>query len=164
MHYISEEPGVQNLYESALESIGYILVSYDSDKLVPLYGFGGVPKFPEYTKPYMDECFPLNGNPKDPAVKGTDGVLKTYRNSLNFIELSGPTYLNKVLSSAKERAIALESKGVYQVLLVLTDGQIEDMNDVIPLIVDCLAVPLSIIIVGIGDENFTNMRLLDDNS
>lgn len=53
-----------------------------------MYGFGGVPKFNGYTKAYMDECFPLNGNPNNPSVKvkffimyekGVDELLKTYR-------------------------------------------------------------------------------------
>lgn len=30
-------------------------------------------------------------------------------------------------------------------------------------ILNCHKVPLSIIIVGIGDENFTYMKILDDN-
>ena len=69
LHHVSGQPGEQNLYESALEAVGGILISYDSDKLVPAYGFGGVPKFPSYSRSYMDECFPLNGNPQDASVK-----------------------------------------------------------------------------------------------
>ena len=69
LHYISEDPKEQNLYESALEAVANILISYDPDKLVPLYGFGGVPKFEEYKKAYMDECFPLNGDPANPSIK-----------------------------------------------------------------------------------------------
>jgi hypothetical protein len=42
-------------------------VSYDFDKKVNLYGFGGVPKLPNYTKPYAEDCFPLNGNKEDPS-------------------------------------------------------------------------------------------------
>jgi hypothetical protein len=69
LHYISEDPKVQNLYESALEAVATILVSYDLDKLISLYGFGGVPKFDGYKKAYMDECFPLNGDANNPSVK-----------------------------------------------------------------------------------------------
>jgi hypothetical protein len=29
---------------------------------------------------------------------------------------------------------------------------------------DCLQVPLSVIIVGVGDEDFTYMKILDDNA
>ena len=66
---------------------------------------------------------------KNKFCQGVDGLLKTYRQSLDFIELSGPTFLKKVLTMTRERALALEPKGVYSVLLVLTDGQIEDMQN-----------------------------------
>jgi len=40
------------------------------------------------------------------------------------------------------------------VLLILTDGVIHDMDDTISAIVDGSKLPLSIIIVGIGTEDF----------
>lgn len=46
----------------ALEYIGSILLSYNEEKKVAMFGFGGIPKLPNYTRPYMDECFPLNGD------------------------------------------------------------------------------------------------------
>lgn len=36
----------KNLYLQAIKAVGQILINYDSDKLVPMYGFGGIPKFP----------------------------------------------------------------------------------------------------------------------
>jgi hypothetical protein len=44
------------------------LIGYDNDKNIPAYGFGGVPKFKDYHKAYMDECFPINGNPNDASI------------------------------------------------------------------------------------------------
>jgi len=45
--------------------------------------------------------------------------------------------------------------------LILTDGEIHDMDKVLDLIVKCCSLPLSIIIVGIGNADFTNMNRLD---
>ena len=45
--------------------------------------------------------------------------------------------------------------------MILTDGQINDMNPTIDLIVEASELPLSIIIVGIGDGNFSSMMKLD---
>jgi hypothetical protein len=54
----------------------------------------------------MDECFPLNGNQNDPnvkvkinnyVIKGVDGLLQAYHKSLDFVVLSGPTFLKKVV-------------------------------------------------------------------
>jgi hypothetical protein len=37
--------GGYNQYEHAIRAIGSILECYDSDRLIPVYGFGGGPKF-----------------------------------------------------------------------------------------------------------------------
>lgn len=49
----------------------------------------------------------------------------------------------------------------YQVLLILTDGVINDMQETIDEIVRGSSLPLSIIIVGIGNADFTAMDMLD---
>ena len=50
---------------------------------------------------------------------------------------------------------------MYHILLILTDGAIHDMKDTKDLIVECSEYPMSIIIVGIGDADFSNMVELD---
>ena len=46
-------------------------------------------------------------------------------------------------------------------LLILTDGEITDMEDTIKAIVDASFLPMSIIIVGVGNADFSNMEILD---
>ena len=59
-------------------------------------------------------------------------------------------------------AIATEDKlnesNQYYILLILTDGVIHDMSNTKKLIVKAADIPLSIIIVGIGSEDFTDMK------
>jgi hypothetical protein len=50
---------------------------------------------------------------------------------------------------------------MYHILLILTDGEIHDMPATKDLVVECSKYPLSIIIVGIGNADFGNMRELD---
>lgn len=50
---------------------------------------------------------------------------------------------------------------VYTILLILTDGEIHDMPLTLNSIVNSSHLPLSIIIVGIGNADFTNMEILD---
>ena len=50
---------------------------------------------------------------------------------------------------------------MYHVILMLTDGCIHDMRETIDLIVKASDLPLSIIIIGIGNANFKNMEILD---
>lgn len=57
-----------------------------------------------------------------------------------------------------------ESTQLYQVLLILTDGEIHDMQKTVDLIVGNTNLPLSIIIVGVGNADFTNMNILDGDN
>ena len=48
---------------------------------------------------------------------------------------------------------------IYHILLILTDGEIHDMTQTIDLVVhDASTLPLSIIIIGVGNEKFKMMR------
>lgn len=55
------------------------------------------------------------------------------------------------------------ASNTYFVLFILTDGEIHDMKQTIDSIVASSHLPLSIIIVGVGDADFTNMSILDDD-
>ena len=46
-------------------------------------------------------------------------------------------------------------------MLFLTDGSIHDMRDTKDILVECSRYPLSVIIIGIGDADFSNMIELD---
>ena len=39
LHFLN--PAGMNQYETALNAVGEILLNYDTDKLVPMFGFGG---------------------------------------------------------------------------------------------------------------------------
>lgn len=49
----------------------------------------------------------------------------------------------------------------YMILLIITDGIINDMKDTIDQVVRGSSLPLSIIIVGVGDADFSSMDVLD---
>lgn len=46
-------------------------------------------------------------------------------------------------------------------MLILTDGEIHDMKSTIDTLLDMYDMPVSIIIVGIGDADFSKMVVLD---
>ena len=50
---------------------------------------------------------------------------------------------------------------IYHVLLFLTDGNIHDLRETIDAMVNASNYPISIIIVGIGDNDFSSMEFLD---
>ena len=49
----------------------------------------------------------------------------------------------------------------YNILIILTDGIIGDMDDTINALVEASFLPISVIIVGIGNGDFGNMDILD---
>ena len=46
-------------------------------------------------------------------------------------------------------------------MMIITDGEIHDMRETIDTIVELSKFPVSIIIIGVGDDDFENMRKLD---
>ena len=158
LHYIgSENP---NAYELAIRSCGNIVAYYDYDQLFPAFGFGG--KFCGEQK--ANHCYPLNMNFDNPEIAGVEGIVQCYKTILGRTQLFGPTLfhevINKVISVVKEDVIA-ENKMNYTILMILTDGIIDDMEETVDALVEASFLPISVIIIGIGDADFTNMNLLD---
>uniref|UniRef100_A0A8C3ASH1 Copine-3 n=1 Tax=Cyclopterus lumpus TaxID=8103 RepID=A0A8C3ASH1_CYCLU len=159
LHYMS--PDGLNQYLSALWSVGHVVQDYDTDKLFPAFGFGA--KLPPDYQAANHE-FALNFNPTNPYCKGIDGIIEAYRMVMPQLKLSGPTnfspIINHVASIAAQGAQS-NSASQYFVLLILTDGEITDLDQTRDAIVRASRLPLSIIIVGVGPADFKAMELLD---
>jgi hypothetical protein len=156
LHYVQSNG--YNQYQSALHSVSEILLNYDRRKEVPVYGFGGK------INRQLSHCFPLNFNFQCPSVNGLNGIMHAYRSALTCVELSGPTLFAQILSTAvsmSESALLSQQSQHYFILLILTDGEIHDMRETVDLVVRGSYSPLSIVIVGIGEENFESMQVLD---
>jgi hypothetical protein len=55
-----------------------LLLKYDSDKLIPTFGFGGIPKFENLSSKNVEHCFPINGIEKDPNIYGIENLMSEY--------------------------------------------------------------------------------------
>lgn len=84
--------------------MGEILINYDYDKRVPVYGFGAKPFFSTLNTTQTLHCFPLNDNIDDPEVFALDGIVQAYRSTVARMQFDGPTYLHPVLSEAMKMA------------------------------------------------------------
>lgn len=146
----------RNPYERAILSCATIMANYDYDKLFPVYGFGAIIK----GQKSASMCFNINFK-NDPNIKYVENILKEYRNCMDKIYFSGPTYfapiINKVVEEIKKQNDIFE----YHVLMILTDGIIEDMEETIEALVEGSFYPLSVIIIGIGEYDFKKMEQLD---
>ena len=160
LHCRLETAPQRNPYERAILSCAKIMANYDYDQLFPVYGFGAQIKGTNYTS----MCFNINFK-DDPNIKFVDNIMKEYYACLDKIDFSGPTYfspiINKIIDDIKIENDILE----YHVLMILTDGKIEDYDHTVDALVRGSFFPLSVIIVGIGDNpDFKFMEQLDGDN
>ena len=87
--------------------------------------------------------------------------MQAYQFSLENIKLHGPTYFSPILEVVTKFVAENIHEKLYHILLILTDGDIHDMSRTKDLIVAASGMPLSIIIVGIGEDEFEAMIELD---
>lgn len=133
---------------------------YDRDKLIPAYGFGArLHGFPStYHK------FAMNGNYFAPECNGLEGVINAYHRTLQVTQFHGPTNFSEILKDINDRCSEIESSQYnqeYYLLMILTDGIISDLEKTIDEIVRGSDLPLSIVIVGVGNADFSAMDILD---
>uniref|UniRef100_A0A4W2E294 Copine 5 n=1 Tax=Bos indicus x Bos taurus TaxID=30522 RepID=A0A4W2E294_BOBOX len=155
LHYMS--PYQLNAYALALTAVGEIIQHYDSDKMFPALGFGA--KLPPDGR--VSHEFPLNGNQENPSCCGIDGILEAYHHSLRTVQLYGPTNFAPVVTHVARNAAAVQDGSQYSVLLIITDGVISDMAQTKEAIVNAAKLPMSIIIIGVGQAEFDAMVELD---
>ena len=94
-------------------------------------------------------------------MEGLGELFNTYRTALKGVSLSGPTYFKQILATLVDYINQNLTLTMYHTLLILTDGVIHDMQATKDLIVVASHLPLSIIIVGIGNADFSMMDELD---
>ncbi|TEA29238.1 hypothetical protein DBR06_SOUSAS14810052 [Sousa chinensis] len=158
LHCLS--PRQPNHYLQALRAVGGICQDYDSDKRFPAFGFGA--RIPPNFEVSHD--FAINFDPENPECEEISGVITSYRRCLPQIQLYGPTNVAPIINRVAAPAQREQSTGQatkYSVLLVLTDGVVSDMAETRAAIVRASRLPMSIIIVGVGNADFSDMRLLD---
>jgi len=136
-----------------------VVEPYDSDRSFPVFGFGGIPRHLNLNS--TNHCFAMNGNASNPEIVGIQSIVQTYRMTLPQIGLGGPTLFGPLLTEFKNYVLSMQSTQSYQILLLLTDGTIHDMPQTIELICELSELACSIIIVGVGNADFSAMEELD---
>ena len=131
-----------------------------------IYGFGGKPKFLNFSSSQVSHCFPCTGNPGSPEVYGLQGIMDVYAYEMKNADLSGPILFAPLITETMKIAqqSKLEGSHVYTILLILTDGEIHDMENTINCLIQSAKLPLSIIIVDIGNADFEKMEILDGDN
>eukprot|EP00210_Caulerpa_lentillifera_P001462 g1403.t1 len=138
----------------ALSIVAKTLEEFDDDNLIPCYGFGDVTTTEE-------AVFSFNVDNK--PSRGLQSLVKRYLEIADVVKLSGPTSFAPLIRQAI--ADVYNSGMRFHVLLILADGQVSGScyKDTINAVVDACNVPMSIIMVGVGDGPWEAMRQFDDD-
>ncbi|KAK6256390.1 hypothetical protein SCA6_017695 [Theobroma cacao] len=153
-----------NPYEQAISIIGKTLAAFDEDNLIPCFGFGDA-------STHDQDVFSFY--PNERFCNGFEDVLSRYREIVPHLRLAGPTSFAPIIEMAM--TIVEQSGGQYHVLLIIADGQVTRSVDTqrgqlspqeqktVDAIVQASKLPLSIILVGVGDGPWDMMKEFDDN-
>ena len=154
------DPKNTNQYEAAIQAIGSALFQYDRDAQIPVYGFGA--KMPIIGVNDSKDFFYIQTSELAYA-SSIPQALKLYESAFEYIELAGPCRLSPGIKSTAEwvKGVAAVDHLFYAVLLILTDGEVEDMEETKEAIVEASVLPMSIIIVGLRGKNHSHFKVLD---
>ncbi|XP_058218415.1 E3 ubiquitin-protein ligase RGLG4 isoform X2 [Rhododendron vialii] len=148
--------GTPNPYEKAISIIGKTLAPFDEDNLIPCFGFGD-------STTHDQEVFSFH-NDHSPC-HGFEEVLACYKKIVPNLRLS-------VVEAAVD--IVEKSGGQYHILVIVADGQVTrsvntgdgelspQEDKTINSIVYASSYPLSIVLVGVGDGPWEDMKKFDD--
>ncbi|KRX00777.1 C2 domain [Pseudocohnilembus persalinus] len=149
----------QHSYREALKKITSVLLPYDSDQSVPMYGISGkTAQSGEY-----QTFFQLNE--QNLEATGYENIIKFYDESLKNVKLGETLQIAPIIEKLNEISKQHLQDGVngYHVLLILTDGAIDDMQETKKQIIQSSGLPLSIIIVGLKNYNYCSEEEYDNN-
>uniref|UniRef100_A0AAY5EB61 Copine-2 n=1 Tax=Electrophorus electricus TaxID=8005 RepID=A0AAY5EB61_ELEEL len=155
LHYIN--PLGSNEYLSAIWAVGQIIQDYDSCVSVPHAD----------NTPHVSHEFAVNFDPTNPFCAGVEGIVQAYSTCLPHIRFYGPTNFAPIISHVARfasQAVQQDRASQYFTLLIITDGVISDMDETRDAIVQAAKLPMSIIIIGVGNADFAAMEFLDGDS
>jgi len=156
LHHLKK--GEDNEYLSAIKSIGEVLQDYDTDGYFPSLGYGG-----RLSDGRLSQGFYMNGSADNPNCHGLVGLIKAYYNSVHSIEPSSPACLSPIINHVAR--IAAGSNGSqYHVVVLLSTGQVSDLEATKRALVEASGTPMSVVVVGVGGGDFDTLRLLDGDT
>ena len=159
LHYCGA-PDFESQYMKVIGSVGRVLAPYDADGDIHAYGFGA--NLQPMGK-QVSHCFNLSLDANRAEVDGIEGLQRAYAKCLEQVQLYGPTHFGEIIAhaAANSTGICTQAQQQYNILLIITDGIINDWQRTADAIVSASVLPLSIVIVGVGDANFDKMQRLD---
>nr|XP_039250051.1 copine-8-like [Styela clava] len=160
--FVHTDPDDKPKYGLAIKAVGEVIQEYDTDQVFSAYGFGANVKEPK--EDFNTDTFSLNLNSQFPDCTKVEGIIEAFKSCLEKVEAKIKSKANfaPIIKKISEMASKKVGRLVeYFVLLIVTNGNISDMDDTKEAIVKAATLPMSIVIVGIGGGDFEGMEELD---
>ena len=152
LHYIKN--GFVNNYEKSIRACCDILSVYNKKDEYEVFGFGA------NVNGEFSNCFNINFN-ENSKIKGVENIIKEYKNSVNRVDFSGGTYFAPVINSINSKIKSSKQNLNYNILMIISDGYVHDIDNIIDRIVESSKLPLSVIIIGVGADVTSDMKKLN---
>ena len=98
----------------------------------------------------------------NPSITGIENIISEYKKAVKSVDFSGETYfapvINKINDVMKNN---IDDNFKYHILLIISDGEIDDLQSTINSIIESSKYPLSIIIIGVGDIVCDDMKKIN---
>ena len=157
LHYIqAKQP---SNYEKVLYIASWILLKYDTERKMPLFGFGARINGTNETS----HCFPVSLQNDDIKATGIENACSLYKQVLPNITFSGPKLLAPVLKMAIDtikREVEEDTVWKFYIIVIMTNGGVADLQQVTDCIVQAShELLLTIIFVGVGEGPWDVQKL-----
>lgn len=154
LHYSSDS--WLNDYQAILFKIGSIFDSYEGQDFV-CWGYGA------RTSSSQQNFFPMGE-----SLKGANDLVKAYDRTFapanrNRLIMEKDADLTHIIQTAMSRSVKSNqgSRQCYSTLVILSTGCVNDVKESIEAICEAEDAPLSIVIIGIGQNDFTPIQELN---
>ena len=152
--YIIRE--INNSFETILKNISNIFLNYTLKHSIFLYGLGGKLNIEKDFK----EVFNINKNEIDGSINSINKVLDSFNNCSREIIPDNKIYLSPLINKVNEEIYNSHEVKNYNILFILLKENIynNDIENSIDSIIKSSYLPLTIIIIGVGNNNFEEMN------
>ena len=155
---VNPRPGsVYNPYQKVINIIGKTLQPFTDLNTIYGYGFGDRETQDRSVFNITLEA----GEGEGGACRDFKDLLEKYNETVRRVVLSGPTSFAPIIRRAMRHVV--ESNNIFHILVIIADGQMEDEAATVSAIVEASKLPLSIVLVGVGDGPWEVMEQFDDH-
>jgi hypothetical protein len=165
LHDVSD-PASPNPYQQVIAVLTRALAPFDSDGLIPLYGFGCSQSLGKAVVPlHLAGSVGAPGSDEpERFCKGLTHVVAAYsrRMASGAVKFKGPTSFGPAIRKTIELSVASGARELT-ICLILACSQVEARIATEAALVDASEHPIAIVVVGVGDGPFDDMARLDDD-